>query len=40
MLEKVDLLECTKWDPNDQQEVRKCLRKYEDVFAKDDLNLG
>ena len=40
VLEKVDLLGCAKWDPEDQQEVRKILREYADIFAKDDLNLG
>ena len=38
MLE-VDLLGCTKWDPEDQQEVKNTLREYADVFVKDDLDL-
>ena len=40
ILEKVDLSGCAEWDPMDQQEVRKILREYANVFAKDDLNLG
>ena len=35
VLDKVDLLGCTKWYPEDKQEVRKILREYADVFAKD-----
>ena len=38
--ESGSLMGCTEWDPQDQQEVRKILREYADVFAKDDLNLG
>ena len=40
MLDKVDLSGCAKWDPKNQQEVRKILSEHADVFAKDDLNLG
>ena len=40
VLDKVDLSGYTKWDPKDQQEVRKVLSEYTDVFAKDDLDLG
>ena len=31
VLEKVDPSVCTKWDPEDQQEVRKILRECADV---------
>ena len=40
VLGKVDLLGYTEWDPEDQQEARKILREYADVFAKDDIDLG
>ena len=40
MLDKVDLLGCAKWDPEDQQEVKNILREYADVFAKDHPDLG
>ena len=40
MLDKVDLVGCAEQDPKDQQEVRKILSQYADVFAKDNLNLG
>ena len=40
MLNKVDLSGCTKWNPEDQQEARKILREYADVFAKDNIDLG
>ena len=39
VLDKVDLLGCVNWEPEDQQRVRKNLREYADVFAKDNLNL-
>ena len=35
VLEKVDLTGCAiEWDPKDQQEVRKILREYTDVFGQ------
>ena len=40
ILEQVNLLGCAKWDPADEQEVRKILAEYTDVFTKDDLDLG
>ena len=40
MLDKVDLLGCTEWVPEDQQKARKILREYMDVFPKDDLDWG
>ena len=40
VLNKVNLSGCTEWDPVDQQEVRKILAEYVDVFAKDNLDLG
>ena len=38
--DKVHLSRCTEWNPVDQQEVRKILTEYADIFAKDNLNLG
>ena len=40
VLNQVDLLGCMKWDPEDQQEVRKIPREYADVFAKDNPRSG
>ena len=40
MLSKVNLPGCATWDPEHQQEARKILREYSDVFAKEDLDLG
>ena len=40
VLKKVDLFGCAELDPMDQQEARKILREYADVFAKNNLNLG
>ena len=40
ILEKVNLLQCTEWEPVDEQEVRKILAEYMDVFPKDNLHLG
>ena len=33
VLEKVDILGYTEWDPKDQWEARSILREYADVFA-------
>ena len=32
VLDKVDLLEYTKWDPEDQQEARNILVEYADIL--------
>ena len=32
VLDKVDLLQCTEWDPKDQQEARNILREYTHIF--------
>ena len=40
ILEKVDLLGCTDWDPKDQWEAQSILKEYADVFAMVDLDLG
>ena len=39
VLEKVDILGCTEWNPKDQWEARSSLREHADVFAMDDLYL-
>ena len=40
VLEKVNLLGCTEWDPKDQWEAWSILKECTDVFAKSDLGLG
>ena len=40
VLNKVNLLGCIEWNPEDQQEVKKILRLFADIFAKDNLDLG
>ena len=40
VLDKVDLLGCATLDPKDQQDVRKVLKEYADVLAREDLDLG
>ena len=40
VLKQVNILGCTERDPVDQQEVRKILAEYADVFVKGDLDLG
>ena len=40
VLEKVYLLGCTGWDPEDQWEAQSILREYADIFAKDNPDLG
>ena len=40
VLDKVNLSGYTKWDSEDQQELRRILSKYADIFANDDPMLG